>query len=277
MHLLTMFLLAVSSLTAVKCDSKDNKHFQEYLSFIKEHKHLGELGNYKDGKIEIVLEKNTVHKIEETQAKRYIRAGETPDEAHEHAKIGIVAKDKYWVWVRDAVIFPSGATGTFDRIIKTGSLADDINSSVAVLPVTGDGKIILNLMYRHAVRDWVLEIPRGKIEGNETILEAAKRELKEETGVIAGDFTLLGQITPDSGTVSSVVPCYIAKLEKKGSISQDYSEAIADVLELSVDTVKQGFADGYIEVDINHQKKRVMLRDGYLSYALLLAEQKKLL
>ena len=138
-----------------------NDGLNDYLLFLKEHQHLGESGNYKNGHIEIVTDINTIDKIEQAQAKRYIKEGETDKDAYEHATVGIVSRDKYWVWLRDAVIFPSGATGTFNRIIKAGSLDKNVNNGVAIIPVDAKGNIILNVMYRHAIRDWVLELPRG--------------------------------------------------------------------------------------------------------------------
>ena len=274
----TMKYIALVLFTTISLFAGDSLGgYDEYLRFIKEHAHLGELGNYKEGKIEIVLEKNTLKKIEEMQAKRYMKEGETFSEAHQHAKIGIVARDKYWIWVRDAVIFPSGATGTFDRIVKTSSLRENVNNSVAILPVTSEGKVMLNVLYRHAIRDWVIEIPRGGIEKGESALQAGKRELKEETGLLGKDFTLLGEMTPDSGTVASVVPCYFAKVNFKGPTSQDFSEAILGLIELSKETIKNGFEKGYVDISLENKKMRVMIRDSYLSYAILIAEQKKLI
>ena len=179
--------------------------------------------------------------------------------------------------MRDAVIFPSGSTGTFDRIIKRGSLDRNINNCVGILPVNKDGKIILNLMYRHAIRDWVVEMPRGKIEKGESLMNAAKRELREETGALASKFEFLGEVTPDSGTVSSRVPVYLGHVEKRRSNNKDISEAICGTVELSLDEVKAAYVKGYLEAVVNKKKKKIFLKDSYLSYAILIAEQKKLI
>ena len=251
-------------------------HLDDYLKFLKSHECLGEYGNYKEGKIEIVIEKKTIKKIEETQAKRYMRAGESQKDAREHAKVGIVAKDKYIWWIRDAVLFPSGATGTFDRIVRTGEL-EGKNNSVAILPVSEDNKIILNVMYRHALRSWAIEIPRGKMREGETPDSAAKRELKEETGLVAEKLTYLGEVIPYSGVSASKVPVYFAKTGKEGPRSQDYSEAIIGSVRLTKKEVIEGFAKGYLEVKVNGRKLKVALKDGYLSYAMLVAEENKLI
>jgi len=56
--------------------------------------------------------------------------------------VGVVAQDQYLVWVRDAVVFPSGAKGTYDRFFWQNSLGSP--QGVAVLPVQADGCVVLN-------------------------------------------------------------------------------------------------------------------------------------
>ena len=61
-----------------------------------------------------------------------------------------------------------------------------------VLPVTKDGNVILVQEYRHGCKDYVWQIPAGIIDSGETPLEAARRELLEETGYEAESWELLG-------------------------------------------------------------------------------------
>jgi ADP-ribose pyrophosphatase len=277
LRLLTFFILWVVSLSAAKYDRKQEIHFNEYVKFMHDNKHLGELGNYKEGKIEIVIDKKTVKKIEDNQAKRYIRAGQSSQEAREHAKTGIVARDKYWVWLRDAVIYPCGASGTYNRIVKAGPSESSGNNTVAIFPVNKEGRIVLNVTYRHAVRDWVLELPRGRINPGEAVSAAAKRELREETGMEATTMSYLGEIIPYSGTIAYLVPIYFANVKKKGSISQDYSEAIIACVDFSIPELKAGICNGYMDVVVNKKKMKVKIKDGFLLAALFLAEEKNLL
>jgi hypothetical protein len=268
-------MILLFSLSLFSTAEKGDKDLDEYLDLIKKSEHLGECGNYKEDKIEIVLEKKIIKNIEETVAKRLIKSGESKEEAYRQSKIGIVAKDSYWWWVRDGVIFPSGGVGSFNRIIKTNQIKGMGNNSVAILPITAEGKIVLNVMYRHAIRDFVLEIPRGKIEVGETIFDAAKRELKEETGMQASKIDILGEIIPDSGTTASKVAICVANIIKDGPIMQDYSEAILGVVAFSEEEIISGYGKGYLDVSIKGKNLRVILKDGYLSFALLVAKEKK--
>ena len=52
----------------------------------------------------------------------------------------------------------------------------------AVVAVTDDGKIVMEKQYRYALQQTLLEIPAGKLDGDEDPLVCAKRELEEETG-----------------------------------------------------------------------------------------------
>ena len=115
------------------------------------------------------------------QEKRLLQKGYSEAEATEFSRIGVVREDQYWVWIRDAVYFPKGVPGTYDRLVWKNELNGGA-PGVAVLPVLPSGKIVLNLNYRHATRSWELELPRGKREQGETLEEAALREVKEETG-----------------------------------------------------------------------------------------------
>ncbi len=255
----------------------DDKQFSDYLQLLKDHPKLAKLGNYKDGDIEIVIDKKTVEKISKMQTKRFISEGEKKDEANEHSKIGVIARDKYWIWIRDAVIFPSGASGTYDRIVKTSDILKNPNNGVSILPVTADKKILLVVIYRHALRDWSIEVPKGSIDNNDPLLVSTERKLRYETGLNASEFIYLGDIVPDSGTSALTMPCYFAKVTAKGIPRPCYSEAILGIIELSVDEVKKGLCAGSLDVDVKGKKVKGLMKDAYLTHSLLMAEQKKLL
>lgn len=83
---------------------------------------------------------------------------------------------------------------------KTGNLV----TGVAVLPVL-DGNFGLLRIYRHPVRDYVWEVPRGFIEQGEQAHVSALRELDEETGLQCDprDILDLGTVLPEAGILAA--------------------------------------------------------------------------
>jgi ADP-ribose pyrophosphatase len=90
--------------------------------------------------------------------------------------------------------------------VKTQNLV----TGVSILPVF-EGKFGLIRVYRHAIADLVWEVPRGFIDEGESLLASARRELKEETGLICeGDMKSMGVIAPEAGTMAARVQLFVA-------------------------------------------------------------------
>jgi len=66
--------------------------------------------------------------------------------------------------------------------LKQELLVVDHPGAVCIAPVLPGGELLLVRQYRHAVGDWLVEIPAGRLEEGEDPLAAARRELEEETG-----------------------------------------------------------------------------------------------
>ena len=232
-------------------------------------------GNHSDGEIEIVVDRKEISRIQKVQEDRLLKKGFSVEEAQEFSRIGIVREDHYWIWLRDAVLFPKGIPGTYDRLVWKNEIKDK-SHGVAVLPVLASGKVALNLNYRHATRSWELELPRGRILPNETAEEAATREVKEETGCVTSSIAFLGEMAPDTGVLSAIIPVFIGKISSLEESSPEYSEAIADVISFSKEELKNGLMQGFLEVSVQGKKKQVPLRDPFLTFALFQAECRKL-
>ncbi|MCF8719357.1 NUDIX hydrolase [Nitrospina gracilis] len=82
-------------------------------------------------------------------------------------------------------------------------------SGVAILPVV-DGKLALLKIYRHAIKGWSWEIPRGFIEPGEDLVESVARKLFEETGLRCAHENIrpLGSLHPDAGTLSARIQLF---------------------------------------------------------------------
>lgn len=226
-----------------------------YFKYLNTYTALGPIGDASKGEIEIVQDRQKIKEIE----------------AQTGRMVGVVAEDKYWVWINDAVKFPNNKYGVYGRMQWKCNLNTD-GGGAAVLPILPNGKIALIRNFRHATRSWEYELPGGAMEPNETFEETARRELKEETGLIAKEISLLGKVAVDPGTLNSVTPIFLAIIADTQTASPEDSEAIASVDAFSIAEIKQGFIDGYLIVDVKGREQKVPLRSAGLAYAILMLE-----
>lgn len=249
--------LVVSSLAF--CDPQ-TKNLQEYLDMVQSYNSsIGVKGDANEGEIELLKD---AEKIKAAM----IKTGRD---------VGIVYKDRYWIWANDPVLFPSGQLGVYGRIISRSSLKG--KAGCALLARFKDGKIALNCNFRHATRTWELEIPRGFVEEGESAEEGAKREVLEETGCIIGAPIFLGDMPPDTGQSNALVAIFTATIEECGKAQMEESEAIDSIVPLSLKELKKGLLEGYLYISIHNKKKKVFLRDPFLTYALIQMEIRGLL
>lgn len=230
----------------------------QYLELIQSSpKLINPQGEHAKGEIQIVTNPEEMAAIEKNTGR----------------DVGIVMRDKYWLWVNDACVFPNGTKGVYGRILWVNSLEGC--PGVAVMPVTSDGKVILNCNFHHATRSWEIELPRGGINIGEDPEIAAKRETIEETGMLVNDLILLGKMPPDTGLTNTIVPIYMAKVIEKQDSQPEDSEAIEEILCLSVSEIKQAFLRGYYEHKVRGAQKQIPFRDPFLAYAILIYELKQ--
>ena len=89
---------------------------------------------------------------------------------------------------------------------------EDSPNWVNVVALTKTNKVILIKQYRHAVREFTIEIPGGIMDKIDTSpLAAVKRELLEETGYGGGDFQLIGTCRPNPAIINNKVYTYLAR------------------------------------------------------------------
>ena len=88
---------------------------------------------------------------------------------------------------------------------------------VNVIAITDDGRFVMERQYRHAMGITEYELPCGVIESGEEPLDAAKRELEEETGYTGGEWQKWMTIGSNPGSNNNTTHCYIARGVKKTS------------------------------------------------------------
>lgn len=83
--------------------------------------------------------------------------------------------------------------------------------SAVIMPVDAKKRILLVRQYRLPARRFLWELPAGKIDAGEKALQAAKRELKEETGCKAKTWTKLAEFYPSPGFLAEKMTIYLAQ------------------------------------------------------------------
>jgi ADP-ribose pyrophosphatase len=109
---------------------------------------------------------------------------------------------------RDQVRLPDGSLGAREYIRHPGA--------VAIVPLFDDGRVLLERQFRYPHRRVFIEIPAGKLEPGEPHLETARRELLEETGYSAAQWSHLGVIHPAIAYTDEAIDLFVAqKLSKQ--------------------------------------------------------------
>ena len=104
---------------------------------------------------------------------------------------------------RDRVRLPDGAEATREYIRHPGA--------VAIVALFEDGRLLLERQFRYPHRREFIEIPAGKVDPGEPHLATAKRELLEETGYTAQEWTRIGVIHTAIAYTDEAIELFLAK------------------------------------------------------------------
>jgi ADP-ribose pyrophosphatase len=115
---------------------------------------------------------------------------------------------------------------------------------VVIVPVTDEKEVLLVRQFRPPVNEYVIELPAGLMsKGEDTLKEAAIRELLEETGYSAGNMVYLTEGPLSSGASGEVLSAFLATgLVFQGMGRQDETEDI-EVLKIPISDVYQRLSD----------------------------------
>jgi len=120
--------------------------------------------------------------------------------------------------VEDQVIQPDGEPGTYAVVhMKPG---------ISILALGADETLYLTTQFRYAVGRDSLEAVSGAIDEGEKPLDAARRELREELGIEAGEWTELGMVDLDTSIVNCPARLFLARRLNFVEKNQDATEDI---------------------------------------------------
>jgi 8-oxo-dGTP pyrophosphatase MutT (NUDIX family) len=102
----------------------------------------------------------------------------------------------------DDVILPNGHRAQLELVHHPGG--------AVIVALDAEQRVCLLRQYRHAAGDWLWELPAGKLEPHEPPLATAQRELQEEGGVIARQWSSLGQCYSSPGVFNEILHFFLA-------------------------------------------------------------------
>jgi ADP-ribose pyrophosphatase len=103
----------------------------------------------------------------------------------------------------DEIALPQGGTAIREVVEHPGA--------VVVAALDALGEVYLVSQYRHAIRRDLLELPAGVVESGEDPLVAARRELREEAGLMANEWTSLGFFYSSPGFANECLHAFLAR------------------------------------------------------------------
>ena len=122
---------------------------------------------------------------------------------------------------RDVALLPDGQKAVREVVDHPGG--------VCVLALDGENQALLVRQFRYPYMQELRELPAGKLEYGEDPREAAVRELREETGAVAGKFQSLGELYPSPGYCGEIIRMYLAQDLRFGAEKSIISSSFAKI------------------------------------------------
>lgn len=164
---------------------------------------------------------------------------------------GLVHRNPFYAVSEEPYTLPNGTAGTYYAIrgLRTAM----------VVPVFSNGSLGLISQWRYLYNCEVIEFPAGRVEPDEPIAVAARRELQEETGLIADQLDEVGWFAPCNGLTDEHCTVFLAR----GLTSAKQSLDVTEQIKLTITTI-----DDFEKMIDNHQ-----IQDGMTLAAWILVKK----
>jgi ADP-ribose pyrophosphatase len=136
---------------------------------------------------------------------------------------------------QDQVTLPSGHQITLDIVHHPGA--------AAVVAIDADNAVVLVRQFRHAAGGFIWEVPAGTLGDGEAPDVCARRELEEETGLVAAQWAPLGSIVTTPGFCDERIHLFLARelRETKAALDDDEVLTVSRIpLARAFEMVRQG-------------------------------------
>jgi ADP-ribose pyrophosphatase len=183
-------------------------------------------------------------------------AGEHADDKHlieTTISSEILAQGKMLTVRYDQARLPNGTVSGREYVTHPGA--------VVVVALTVDGGVVLERQFRYPLKQVFIELPAGKIDHGEPVLQTGQRELLEETGYRAHEWVKLGVQHPCIGYSNEVIHIYLATGLTLGDHARDIDEAM-DVFVWPFARVMQAISAG--EITDSKTMAAMLLAERYL-------------
>ena len=141
-----------------------------------------------------------------------------------------ITKFGYLDLIEEEVILPNGEIHETRYIKHPGA--------VAIIAIK-DNKLVCINQYRYPLKDKLIEIPAGKIDLNEDIIEGAKRELIEETGYTFNEAEIVHKMYPAPGFCDELIYFVLAKDVYEYNGSEEYKMDIDEQIEVELLSIEE--------------------------------------
>ena len=138
---------------------------------------------------------------------------------------------------RDEILLPSGKTASREHVVHPGA--------VMIVPVTDDGRLVVERQHRYPLDQVLLEFPAGKLDPGETSLHCAQRELREETGFRAREWAYAGHLHNAPAYSNEFIDIWLARGLVAGAQELDDGEFL-EVLSMTESELVAQSASGQL-------------------------------